>query len=374
MNPTPKQAAQLANVHILLAEDDEIILSLLTDILELEGAEVTSVCSGSEALESLRQKRPQIILSDVMMADGDGHDLLRAVQADPQLQGIPLIFLTARSEPADFWRGMNLGADDFLVKPVSRNDLVHSVHAQLLRSRVSGQRRRCPMEQFREELARSVPHELLTPLHSIWGAAEVLAMQPNLSDDAAELVGMIEQGCERMTRTVQRFWRWSELQLQLKGLVAGMPKASGGGTDSAGIIQAARSQCASMGRAGDLKLAVAPGRLPLGEDDLALIVQELVDNAAKFSPPGSAIEVSLEPVTGGLRLSVFNRGAGMTPEQIASVGPLRQFDRQTREQQGSGLGLTMVVGLAQLNGLELTLESVQNQGLTASLFFPIAAA
>ena len=368
LNPNPTRP--LADVHILLVEDDETIRGLLTDILTLEGAEVSSVCSGNEALESLRRKRPQIILSDVMMADGDGHDLLRAVQADPQLQGLPFIFLTARSEPADFRFGMSLGADDYLVKPVSRNDLVHAVRLRLLRSRVAGQGQRLQMEQFREELARSVPHELLTPLQTISGATEVLAMEANLSADAEELIGMIQHGCERMTRTVRRFWRCSELQLQLKGLVPGTHKPAAGGADATVIAEAARHQCSTAGRASDLNLSIAPGRLPIREDDLALIVQELVDNAAKFSPRGSAIGVSLQPEPGGMRLKVANHGIGMTPEQIASVGPLRQFQRLTREQQGPGLGLALVSGVAQLNGLELILEGAENVGLTASLFFP----
>jgi two-component system, sensor histidine kinase and response regulator len=365
-------ASPLANIQILIAEDDDTIRSLLCDLLELEGAEVTAACSGNEALTILRTFRPQLIISDVMMADGDGHELLHSVQADPALNGIPFIFLTARSEPSEFRRSMNLGADDYLIKPVSRTDLVHAVRTRLLRSRVAGHCQRKQLDQFRDELARSVPHELLTPLQTISGATEVLATDPSLSTDARELIDMVLLGCDRMTRTVKRFWRWSELQLELQNLPAGaVARSATANTCSARICEISWQVCAAAHRGGDLELRVAAARLPLSDDHLVLIVQELLDNALKFSKPGMRIQVTLEQnATGGTRLLVADSGVGMTPEQIASVGPLRQFQRRAREQQGPGLGLAMVTTLARLNGLPLAFESTGSGGLAVILTFP----
>ena len=85
-------------------------------------------------MELARKEKPDLILCDVMMAELDGYGVLRALQADVNLALIPFIFLTAKGEKDDLRSGMNLGADDYLAKPVANNDLVQAIEARLSRS------------------------------------------------------------------------------------------------------------------------------------------------------------------------------------------------------------------------------------------------
>jgi DNA-binding response OmpR family regulator len=119
--------------QILLIEDHGHMRENLLLMLEMEGFAVLSAPDGSRGLELARARKPDLILCDVMMPGLDGHGVLRALRQDPATATIPLIFLTAKGEKADQRTGMNLGADDYLVKPVGKQELLAAIRARLQR-------------------------------------------------------------------------------------------------------------------------------------------------------------------------------------------------------------------------------------------------
>ncbi len=120
-------------MKILIVEDEAAIRDNLARILRLEGFEPIEATNGRIGLERARREAPALILSDVMMPELDGYGLLEALRADPLTAAIPFIFLTARTDRMDRRRGMNLGADDYLGKPFSRDELLDAVNARIKR-------------------------------------------------------------------------------------------------------------------------------------------------------------------------------------------------------------------------------------------------
>lgn len=120
-------------LKILVVEDEDGIRSNLVRMLGLEGYDVLEASNGRLGLETARLDIPDLILSDVMMPELDGYGLLEALRADPLTAGIPFIFLTARTDRMDRRRGMNLGADDYLGKPFSRDEVLDAVTARIKR-------------------------------------------------------------------------------------------------------------------------------------------------------------------------------------------------------------------------------------------------
>jgi DNA-binding NarL/FixJ family response regulator len=118
---------------ILVIEDQPQMRKNLVTILEMESHEVLAAENGRAGLELARAENPELILCDVMMPEMDGHEVLRALRAAPETATIPFIFLTARSDKADLRTGMNLGADDYLAKPVGREELLAALQARLAR-------------------------------------------------------------------------------------------------------------------------------------------------------------------------------------------------------------------------------------------------
>jgi DNA-binding NarL/FixJ family response regulator len=120
-------------VKILLIEDHAAMRENLLLMLELEGYEVICAENGAQGLEAARRQLPALILCDVMMPKLDGYGVLQALRNDPLTATIPFVFLTAKGEKLDQRSGMNLGADDYLVKPVARDELLASITARLQR-------------------------------------------------------------------------------------------------------------------------------------------------------------------------------------------------------------------------------------------------
>ena len=123
-------------MKILVVEDETPIRNNIMSLLRMEGFDVVDASNGQQALALARQHLPGLILSDVMMPELDGYGLLEQLRADPLTAGIPLIFLSARTDRADRRRGMNLGADDYLGKPFSHDELLDAVSARIKRSKV----------------------------------------------------------------------------------------------------------------------------------------------------------------------------------------------------------------------------------------------
>jgi len=116
---------------ILVVEDNDLLREGISEMLTIEGFHVVRACNGADAVESLRHTTPDLILSDVMMPEMDGFDLYTSVRSQSHLVSVPFIFLTARTDPADYFKSRMLGADDYLAKPVTRDELVTSIRSRL---------------------------------------------------------------------------------------------------------------------------------------------------------------------------------------------------------------------------------------------------
>jgi DNA-binding NarL/FixJ family response regulator len=119
---------------ILVIEDEPEMRRNITALLRYYDYEPIAAENGREGLEMARREKPDLILCDVMLPELDGHGVLQAMQLDANLARTPFIFLTARGEKEDIRSGMNLGADDYLTKPVANADLVRAIEARLKRS------------------------------------------------------------------------------------------------------------------------------------------------------------------------------------------------------------------------------------------------
>lgn len=118
---------------VLVVDDDRAIARLVQAYLEQAGFRVESAADWAGALRSLRTERPDLLVLDLMLPDGDGLELARQMRTDPQFAALPIIMLTARVEDADRIVGLELGADDYVSKPFNPRELVARVRAVLRR-------------------------------------------------------------------------------------------------------------------------------------------------------------------------------------------------------------------------------------------------
>ncbi len=121
---------------ILLVEDDASLLDVMRSILEAEGYEIAPAINGRRALELFVSACPNLVISDIMMPELDGFELLKAIRLLPQGVAIPFLFLSARTDRSDVDRARSLGVDDYLFKPFDAAELINAVRARLDRRRV----------------------------------------------------------------------------------------------------------------------------------------------------------------------------------------------------------------------------------------------
>src|SRR5688572_14939775 len=170
---------------ILVIEDEPEMRRNIAALLRYHDYQPIVAENGRVGIEAARREKPDLILCDVMMPEVDGHGVLRALQTDAALARIPFIFLTAKGEKADLRSGMNLGADDYLTKPVPNADLVAAVGTRLRRSEQQLRR------EFKPDFSSPGP---LLKLGLTPRAAEALLWlaQGKTNSDIATILGISE--------------------------------------------------------------------------------------------------------------------------------------------------------------------------------------
>jgi DNA-binding NarL/FixJ family response regulator len=170
---------------VLVIEDEPEMRRNLLTILKLEKFHPLGAENGRAGLELARTEKPDLVLCDVMMPELDGYGVLRALRQDRATVGTPFIFLTARGEKVDQRSGMDLGADDYLTKPVGRADLLGAIQARLRRAEQQAR------QEFKPDFSSPQP---LLRLGLTPRVAEVLlwVAQGKTNGDIATILGISE--------------------------------------------------------------------------------------------------------------------------------------------------------------------------------------
>ena len=359
--------------RILVIDDDAAVLSLTSKALQARGFQALTAGDGMEGLDLAKTYLPDLIICDVQMPRLNGYETLAALQQDALTSTIPFIFLTGLSDQRHVRYGMGLGADDYLTKPFTVNELMTAVNTRLAKKAAFERVSERKLEDLRGSIGKALPHELLTPLNGILGLSDLLANDQVLPDpaDLRDFAKGIQMSALRLHRLISNFIAYSELELmatdpkRIAELQAGTPTLV---LDL--VRKAAREKAEAAARDGDLVLNVEEGVVVMAIERCRKIVEELVENAFKFSKTGTPVQVTGSPGDRYYVLTVHDHGRGMTPEQIASVGAHMQFERRFYEQQGAGLGLIIARRLAELHGGEIAIESVAGRETTVQVRLP----
>lgn len=194
--------------RILIIEDEPEMRRNITALLRFHDFETLEAENGRHGVELARREKPDLILCDVMMPELDGYGVLQALQQDAGLAAIPFIFLTAKGDKDDLRSGMNLGADDYLTKPVANTDLVNAIEARLRRSELQANR------EFKADFSSFQP--LLT-LGLTPRAAETLLWlaQGKTNPDIAMILGITESTVKKHVQEI-----FEKLAVETRGAAA----------------------------------------------------------------------------------------------------------------------------------------------------------
>ena len=358
---------------ILVIDDEEWLREMVHMALREKGYDVVEAENGAAGIEMARRELPDLILCDVNMEKANGYVTLSALRNEPATSAIPFILMTGLADNAGMRHGMELGADDYLPKPFAIEALYAAVDARLRKAQALRQDAEKKLADLRDSISMALPHELRTPLNGIVAYGEILTTDAATLPPAeiAEMGQVIHASGKRLERLVENFLIYAQLELlgadpQKVSVLRQKRTAS----PAKLIEEHARAEAEAVKRPGDLVLELADHAMPISEDYLAKIVEELVQNAFKFSEAGRRVSVVLFALPNGVALSVSDRGRGFSTEHITKVGAYMQFDRKMQEQQGLGLGLTIAKRLTELHGGTLTIQSERGSTTTVTVKFP----
>lgn len=362
-----------ASKRILVVDDEEMMRSTVSAALTSVGYEVLEADNGRTGLQMAKTHVPDLIVCDVKMPELDGFELLQELRKSDDTFHIPFVFLTGQTDHQDRRKGMMFGADDYLTKPFTFDELVKVVELRLKKKDDMERLMNARLDKLRKSIRLSLPHEFRTPLTGILGFAEILKEPQGLSQDEIMYAGShIQSSAKRLHHLLENILLMSELeaittdQEQLKKLRSSV-------TSSGFVLsQLVEPFAQELNRKEDVKLSIHDVTLRIYETHFGKIVEELTSNALKFSPKGTPVEIALWAEGAHGILEFRDKGKGMTPQQIQSIGAFAQFDREYHEQQGAGMGLAIVKKIVHLYEGSLVIESVQPGGTTVRVTLLLA--
>ncbi len=359
---------------ILVVEDEVSIRENIQDMLEAEHFEVVTAADGASGLQAAKIDHPDLILCDIMMPTLDGYEVLALLRQNSITAAIPLIFLTAKADRASLRQGMELGADDYLSKPFTKDELLKAITARLAKHSADEQRYTMKTLRLCQSIAYAFPRELLAPLNDILGMAQLLIEDHGVLDPAAELeiAEMIYGSGKSLQQLAQNFLVYTNLELIFSNpeQVQAFRNTRNRTLTRSLITEVAQQKAIAIGRQNDLQLDVQDYIVNLAEHDLRKAVEEIIDNAFKFSQAGSAVRVIGCINSNHFNLYITDYGRGMTAERVAELGAYTQFERRAYEQKGCGLGLAVARRIVELYGGSLMIESIPQQQTIVRLSLP----
>jgi signal transduction histidine kinase len=365
-----------AVAKILIIDDEECARSVIRQGLALGGFAVTEAPDGATGLKLARVHAPDLILCDVNMDGLNGYEVLAALRNDPVLSTTPFVLMTGLADLSGMRQGMTMGADDYLAKPFGLSELLAAVNNRLQKSQLLRQQADQKLASLRSHISMMLPHELLTPLIGILGASEILRTEAgSLSrQQIAEFAQAIKYSGARLQRLIQNFLIYARIELLASdpARLAALDRDPTPATEQF-LKDFARGQAEAAGRGADLRLELVSGAVAVSGDHLQKIFAELIDNAFKFSKPGTPVSVVSTAHSRKLRVEISDQGRGMKPEYAADIGAYVQFERKFYEQQGSGLGLIIAKRLAEIHGGQFSIQSQPGEGTQVSFALPLAS-
>jgi len=381
----PGVAAKIRPV-ILVVDDTPDNLALMSGLLT-EDYRVKVASTGEKALRiASSDAPPDLILLDIMMPGLDGYAVCQRLKQDPETDHIPVIFLTAKSDLEDERKGLELGAVDYITKPISPPIVMARVrnHLALQALTDSLRVRNLQLEaagRMKSEFLANMSHELRTPLNAIIGFSAVLRdglageLEPRQKDYANEI---FTSGSHLLALI-------NDI-LDLSKVEAGKMTLALEPVSVAALIQAGLQvvkEAASAHRQHLGTLAEEDlGEIWVDERKVRQILYNLLSNAVKFTPDGGDVRVEARRVFRAaspegreephLEIVVRDSGIGISAtDQATLFEPFSQIDSTlARRYQGTGLGLAMVKRLAELHGGSVAVKSAPARGSAFTVWIP----
>jgi two-component system, sensor histidine kinase and response regulator len=349
-------------------DDQEANIQVLGSMLSKLGFEILPATNWTQALRRLNSRKPDLILLDLLMPEPNGFEICRQIQENPEWAEIPIIFVSASDDKNLIVRALESGGVDYITKPFNKLELISRVRTHLMLKTARDHLKR--LAEDKEELIGMISHHLQNHLAGMEMSSQLLlARLKNETDPKLRLLAENIHGSS------------SQMRIFLKSFLA---NAAAGHAlkikpEAVSLSDAASRLIRHYEEAARAKQIVVRSEIPSDPvsvlaDSAALdqVLDNLISNAVKFSPPGKEIFVTVQPGLMYMECLVRDQGAGFTEEDKKQLFHryARLSTRPTAGEPSTGLGLSIAKKLVHAMNGELSCESSAGQGATFILRLP----
>lgn len=353
--------------RVLIVDDEPFNIKVLADVLKADYKTIVAK-DGEQALKRIESDNPpDLILLDVMMPGMSGHEVCAKLKADPATRDIPVIFVTAMTDEADEAKGLELGAVDYITKPISPDIVKARVHAhiELVNSRkvLASQNEELKMSiKTREDMESIMRHDLKGPLNAIIGFPQLMIDMDMVGDDEKEMLQQVLDSGYRMLDMINQSLDMVKME---NGTYTLFPDT----VDVKKVIDGVLSECKTIAEAHGSKISVkgAEGQKSIGEELLThSLLANLTKNAIEAAPRDTAIEIS---VAAGSDVAISIHNLGAVPEEIRA----KFFDKYATagKRSGTGLGTYSARMMAETQHGSIELDTSEEGATTITVHLPV---
>ena len=374
---------------LLIVDDEEQNIRLLKAMLMARNFVLLEATQGEEALRIVSATPPDMVLLDVMMPRMDGFEVCRRLKLDEKNRNIPVIMVTALSEKQHRVKAMEVGADDFLSKPVDHTELmvrvksllrIKSYHDELFKSyqEIAAKNEKLEeLQKVKDGLSHMIIHDLRNPLTAISTYLQLAAMEKqDLTDSLQSKVDRCLYFCTELDQLIQNLLdinKMEEKEMQLQLEETNLETLINDVFDHFRADSEERSISLGFCKAEEIP------SIPLDKGLMKRVFANLINNALRHTPQGGKIEMKVEfaPDKKHICAAVRDNGMGLPPEYHQKI-----FDKfgQVRMKNGksvvgsSGLGLTFCKMAVEAHGGKIWVESEgEGKGCTFWIEIPVSA-
>ncbi len=367
--------------RILIIDDSITVRISLADALASDGYQVLLAENGEEGMRTLRSERVDVVILDLILPDMSGINVLQEIKADEELASIPVVLLTAVADRQKLVACMEMGADDFMVKPWDQGELLGRLRPMVrlkraLDASVAARKAAEAANAAKSQFLANMSHEIRTPMNAILGYSDLLWREENISEAPPRRV----QALKAIRESGRHLLKLLDEILDLSRIEAGKLDMVATVCDPWEIVTTTVSLMRIEAAAKNITLQAQhegpiPRRIQSDPTRLKQCLVNLVGNAVKFTETGGAwVTVRMagplhHPM---IQFEVSDSGIGIPPERLETIfEPFTQADGSTtRRFGGGGLGLTISWRFARALGGSLTATSIERRGSTFVLEVP----
>jgi signal transduction histidine kinase len=352
---------------VLVVDDNEVNRLLLQRRLTKLGYRVVEGENGQQALDAIGDGDHGIdlVLLDIVMPGVSGTEVLVALRRRFTAAELPIIMVTAKDESDDVVESLKQGANDYVTKPIDFAVLLARMETHL---------RLRQLAQEKDDFLAIASHDLKNPLTVVMGAAQsvgmVVPLGEKMTEEARSMLEMIRRRAAAMQRTIEDF-------LDFHALGEGRLVLRLSPTHMSTVAEEALEGQAEYAREKGIDLHADLEAGPLVDLDAARIgqvVENLLGNAIKFSPPGARVALRTRMAEGAILCEIVDRGPGLTPEDMRRlfVKYARLSAKPTGGEKSSGLGHVICKRILELHGGEIGAHNNEGGGATFWFRIPVS--